>query len=246
MKELEEAAVDMVVPAQHEVNQERHERRCQQNLVKRADVGGNKIGHRRSLFVNPHFRDDGGLGRGRRLRLRAFAPARRLRLRRRGRLVGSQQAPRLLFGVGNLLLHAFYNLADAFAVPRQVAHQHGQLRVSPGAHHVQKQQRHGAHHEAGQRPRKANARQQHHEGLQDKSDDHRHHRRDEEDAAEIQHRDDHADRHHGHGKLAGIVCGFGRAGSGAGLSDQRHGANRTFCLECSTRARVWHAHASIM
>ena len=64
VEELQKAAVDVVPPAQHEVHQERDERRHQHHLVKRAQARIDVIADGCALFVNPHLGDRPRLRRG--------------------------------------------------------------------------------------------------------------------------------------------------------------------------------------
>src|ERR1019366_7063004 len=195
VEELQEGAVDVVPPAQHEVHQERDERRHQQHLVQRAQPRIDVIADRRGVFVNPYFGDG-----SRRRRLRP-------RLHRRGALLtllcGRQRLlllpPALFFltlarrdqnlvslvlHAVNLLLDPVHHLADALPVLRQLVVKARQLRISPQPDHVEQRQRERTHHEARQRTWEAYAHQSRHERFQYESDSQRDQRGDKEEPPE--------------------------------------------------------------
>ena len=239
VKQLQEAAVDVVAPAQHEVHQERNEGSHQQDPVERAPVRLDVVANGRALLVNPHLRNDAGAGGLRGRRRGPFLRSPSLGLQRAQPLLllllalpgGNQHAVGLLFQPRNLLLDAVDQIADALAVLGQVVVQAGELRVGAQPGHVKKQQCHGAHQEARQAPGKTQAHEQPDERLQKKRDGDGDNGRDEKHAPKVENRNNRAHRHNRRSQAPRFLRGLGCAVER--FCDQRHGARRP-CLECST------------
>ena len=224
---MEEAAVDVVAPAQHEVHQEGDERHHQQNLVNRGQPRGNESSHRLRFGVNAHLENAVGAecqalrlrGAGGLLRLGCGLLLRPLAGLFFANAAGGENLQGAVFGPRDPLRDAVHDVADPLPVLGQIPVDHGKLRIRSQADHPKKQQRHRAHHEAGQAARQAEAHQQRHQRLQNEGDGHRHQDGDEQRAAEIQQGDGHSQGHHGEGQVARLRHG----GSGAGRMPSREG-----------------------
>ena len=220
VEELQEAAVDVVAPTQHEIHQERDEGRHQQHLVDRAQARIDVIADGGAFLKNPDF---GNGPRQCRLRHRGGAllalPGREQSLlllfpalfflalpRRHQHLVG------LVFHGVDLLLDAIHQVADALPVLRQLVVETGQLRIRPHPDDVQKRQREGTHHKARQGAGEAQAHQQRHERFQNEGDSEGDQRGDEEQTPEVQDGNHHTQRQNRQGNVTRLLSGAGGTG----------------------------------
>src|SRR5215469_1054767 len=175
-EETQKTAVDMIAPAQHEVDQQRHERRHRHNLIESAQLTVDVVEDGIAVVMDAHFRNCSGDWRGRNRRSDDFAALAHVRRRGRDRLFRvfpnryQEVGGRILQGL-DMVRHAADKPREVLFESRNVAGYSGDLVVDGETREIDAEERDNAHDEARQRSRKANPHQQHDERLENKRRD---------------------------------------------------------------------------